>query len=166
LLSFSQHSTRSNRLRSRSARATRSLAIGQAARLPANQSHAPHIDLADRPPLDPAPPARLIPIQQQQHTTKPIAQQLRRMLVEFRSQKRHYAYKSRLAHTQTVEKSFHQEGCVTAGRCRPMIVEQDLRFPKARRKTVRRLSAIYRPARIGHQAATLVVNRNHHSSAH
>src|SRR5439155_18102368 len=55
LLSSSQHSTRSNRLRSRSARATRSLAIGQAARLPANQSHAPHIDLADRPPLDPAP---------------------------------------------------------------------------------------------------------------
>src|SRR5437588_203628 len=54
-LSSSQHSTRSNRMRTRSVRATCSLAIGPAARLPATRSHAPHIYLLDGPPLDPVP---------------------------------------------------------------------------------------------------------------
>ncbi len=73
--------TRSNLLRSRSAGATPSLAIGQAARFPATQSRTLQaISQTGRHSIT-RQAASLIPIQQQQHPTKPIAQQVRRMLV-------------------------------------------------------------------------------------
>src|SRR6266704_1293592 len=45
-----------------------------------------------------------------------------------------------------------------------MKIEQHLRFSKTGRKPIPWLSAIHRPAGIGHPLPLLVVNRNHHPS--
>src|SRR6478609_4240987 len=68
-------------------------------------------------------------------------------------------------HFETVEEPFHNDAGCTASGDGPVKIEYNPRFGKSRRKLIARFGSVQRPAAVGNQLPSLVVNRYDEPSA-